>query len=255
MQRQLMVTNIQRMCFHDGPGIRTTVFTKGCSIRCPWCSNPENISFRPEYYEKDGIRGIYGKEYPVSELVGILMKDQDFWNVDGGVTFSGGEALMQAEALQGVLKELKKLQIHTAVETALFIPVGKLKLVLPYIDYFIVDIKILDQKICHKVLGGDVEVYKANVEMLYKNGRLKQFRIPCCPEYTFTEENKKLLLAFLKQYPDIPVQVFSIHTMGKKKYETLNRTMWESRGVEENILAEYCRSLKKEGINAEVIHI
>lgn len=255
MPGKLMVTNIQRMCFHDGPGIRTTVFAKGCSICCPWCSNPENIRFQAETYEKDGVKGVYGKEYTVSELVQILLRDQDFWDAGGGVTFSGGEALMQAEAMQDILIELKKHCVHTAAETALFVPVEKLRLVLPYIDFFIADIKILDQELCKHVLGGDTGTYLANVELLYHSGRLGQFRIPCCPEYTFTEENKKRLLDFLKQYPDIPVQVFSVHSLGRKKYEALNRPMWESRGVGQDALVEYCKVLEREGIRAEMIHI
>ena len=139
-RRSLVVTNIQRMCFHDGPGIRTTVFTKGCSVHCPWCSNPENISFEPEIYEKDGIQGIYGREYTAAELEYILLKDRDFWGEDGGVTFSGGEALMQAEALADILIRLKELRVHIALETALFVQGENLQRVLPYIDYVIADL-------------------------------------------------------------------------------------------------------------------
>lgn len=255
MQKKLMVTNIQRMCFHDGPGIRTAVFAKGCSIRCPWCSNPENIRFQAETYEKDGVKGVYGKEYSPSELVKILLKDQDFWDMGGGVTFSGGEPLMQAEAVRETAKELKKRQVHTAVETALFVPAEKLQAALPYIDFFIADIKLLDGELCKKILGGDLQTYLENVKLLHHSGRLGQFRIPCCREYTFTDENKERLREFLKQYPDIPVQVFSVHSLGKKKYETLNRPMWESKGVGQDALEEYCKELGQEGIQAEVIRI
>lgn len=255
MQKKLMVTNIQRMCFHDGPGIRTTVFAKGCSIHCPWCSNPENICFQAETYEKDGVKGVYGKEYTASELVEILRKDQDFWEIGGGVTFSGGEALMQAEAMREILIELKKYHVHTAVETALFVPMEKLRLVLPYIDFFIADIKLLDGELCKNILGGDTKTYLANVNLLYHSGRLGQFRIPCCPEYTFTDDNKERIRQFLKQYPDIPIQVFSIHSLGKKKYETLNRPMWESQGTGQDALAEFCKELRQEGIQAEALHI
>lgn len=255
MQKKLMVTNIQRMCFHDGPGIRTTVFAKGCSIHCPWCSNPENIGFQAETYEKDGVKGVYGKEYSPSELVHILLKDQDFWDGKGGVTFSGGEPLMQAEAVRETAIELKRHQVHTAVETALFVPTEKFKLTLPYLDFFIADIKLLDGELCKTILGGDTQTYQENVKHLYHSGRLGQFRIPCCPEYTFTDENKERLREFLKEYPEIPVQVFSVHGLGKKKYETLNRPMWESKGVGQDALEVYCKELRQEGIRAEVIRI
>jgi len=251
----ITVTNIQRMCFDDGPGIRTTVFMKGCSIHCPWCSNPENISFVPEPYEKEGIIGIYGKEYSSSELLEMLLKDQRFWEPDGGVTFSGGEALMQAEGLLDLLKELKSKGVHIAVETALFVPEDKVRMVLAYIDFFIVDVKLLNYDICMNVLGGNAGLYRKNVDIVYQSGKLKLFRVPCCPEYTFTDSNKTLLWEFLGQYPDVQVQLFAIHDLGSKKYETLKRPMWKTKGMEEKLLAEYCRELKADGRKAEVIHL
>lgn len=254
-QKQLMVTNIQRMCFHDGPGIRTTVFTKGCSLHCPWCSNPENIRFSEEAYEKDGINGIYGKRYTTSQLVDTILKDQAFWELNGGVTFSGGEALMQADALTEVLKRLKEAYIHTAVETALFVTTDALQQVLPYIDYFIVDVKILDVSGCRDILGGDIALYKNNVNVLHQKGKLKLFRVPCCPEYTFTEKNKSLLKGFLGQYQDVPVQIFAIHSLGEKKYKSLKRPMWKSVGMDKQLLMEYCQELRKDGIKAELIQI
>lgn len=254
-RKNLMITNIQRMCFHDGPGIRTTVFTKGCSLHCPWCSNPENLRFGPEAYEKDGVPGIYGKEYSPSELVSALLKDQDFWGTDGGVTFSGGEALMQAEALEPVLQNLKMLQVHTAVETALFVPTDDVKRVLPYLDYVIADVKILESGLCREVLGGDLELYLKNVKVLYESGRLKLFRIPCCMEYTFTSGNKRLLADFLQKYVDIPVQIFAVHGLGEKKYRSLGRTMWKGEKVERQSLEVYCQELLSCGVSAEVIQI
>lgn len=254
-KEQLMITKIQRMCFHDGPGIRTTVFTKGCSLHCPWCSNPENINFTEEAYETEDDRGIYGRKYTPSELVKALLKDIDYWEENGGVTFSGGEALMQADQLEEVLIKLKDNNIHVALETALFVPEDKLERVLKYIDYFIVDIKILDMAVCKEVLGGEIELYEKNVQFLYNSGKLKLFRIPCCPEYTFTDKNKLLIKEFLKRYSGIHVQIFSVHDLGEKKYESLNRVMWRTKGVEEQELNEYCRELRDTGVEAEVIHI
>ena len=72
----MIITNIQKFSLHDGPGIRTTVFMKGCSLCCPWCSNPENLKSFIEYYIKDGKRGIYGKEYTVEEVFNEVIKDK-----------------------------------------------------------------------------------------------------------------------------------------------------------------------------------
>lgn len=249
------VTNIQRMCFDDGPGIRTTVFLKGCGIHCPWCSNPENIDFQPEFWVKNGMREMCGREYSSSELEACLLKDRKFWGTDGGVTFSGGEALMQAEGLADIAERLKRRRIHTAVETGLFVSADKLKHALTYIDYFIVDIKILEQSLCKEILGGETGIYLQNVQTVYRSGKLNLFRIPCCPEYTFTEANRMLIGEFLKQYPDVPVQLFAIHDLGAGKYEALHRPMWKTRGMEEQTLSDFCAKLKKEGIFAEIIHI
>lgn len=83
----MIITNIQKFSLHDGPGIRTTVFMKGCSLCCPWCSNPENLKSFIEYYIKDGKRGIYGKEYTVEEVFNEVIKDKPFYGDNGGVTF------------------------------------------------------------------------------------------------------------------------------------------------------------------------
>mgnify|MGYP000258385265 FL=1 len=147
---KIIVTNIQRFSLHDGPGIRTTVFLKGCYICCPWCSNPENISPRYEEYIQNGIGGIYGKAYSSKELFDEIIKDHIFYDETGGVTFSGGEVLLQAEVILTVLKMLKREKITVAVETSLFAPTNKLNMILPYVDYFLVDMKIMDEEKCKK---------------------------------------------------------------------------------------------------------
>ena len=78
--KKIYVTNVQRFSLHDGPGIRTTVFLKGCSLRCPWCSNPENLIYEPQKYIKDGIYGIYGRQYEIEELYSEIVKDINFYD-------------------------------------------------------------------------------------------------------------------------------------------------------------------------------
>lgn len=251
----MVVTKIQRMCFHDGPGIRTTVFLKGCSIHCPWCANPENLSFEIEDYSLESKDGEYGIVYKPEDLVEELYKDRAFWDDDGGVTFSGGEALMQADELYDVLKILKRDKIHTAIETALFVPEYKLIKVVNSIDYFIVDFKLLNDEICKNVLGGDIQLFKKNLDLVYKSGRLKLIRIPCCNEYTLQENNRKLLLEVLENYRDVPVQIFKIHSLGEKKYESLKREMWKAETVDNVIMESFLQDIRSRGITAEEISI
>lgn len=255
MTDNILVTNIQRMCFSDGPGIRTTVFLKGCSLHCPWCSNPENISFAPEEYIKDGVSGIYGRNYGTNELYNELIKDRKFWGRDGGVTFSGGEAIMQAKALVPLLRILKQNDVHIAAETALFVPGEHLKAVIPYFDHFIVDAKIMEEEACRSILGGNIRSYLSNVDILYKSGKLKVFRIPLCYKYTFTSVNIKLLKEFLKKYPDIPVQVFSVHGLGESKYRSLGKEMMHFENVSEEDIKSLNNDLSAEGITSEIIQL
>lgn len=255
MNSAIIASNIQRMCFHDGPGIRTTVFLKGCNLHCPWCSNPENINFFQEEYCIDGKTGTYGREYSGEELLNIILKDQLFWQEDGGVTFSGGEALLQAAALESVFMALQEKGIHMAVESAMFIPEDCLDIALKYIDYFIIDTKILDEELCRKTLGGDIILYLSNVEKVYRAGKKIVFRVPCNYEYTFTEKNKKDVRNFLMKYKEAEVQLFAIHDLGRSKYESLGIKFWEHREVEAVDLQKYCEELIYSGISAEVIQL
>lgn len=255
MDNNLLITNIQRMCFHDGPGLRTTVFLKGCNLHCPWCSNPENLNFEMEEYETKEEHGMYGCLYTSEKLVDELIKDMPFWGDDGGVTFSGGEALMQSEALIEVLELLKEKGVHIAIETALFISTVVLEQIIPFIDYFIVDVKIMNPDICKDVLGGNLSVYQNNIELLYRLKKLKLLRVPCCKEYTLTDENKRLLCLFLKKYRDVPVEIFKIHELGESKYKSLSLQMWRGAKVTDKDLIQFSNELIRNGICAEIIQI
>ncbi|MBS5958075.1 MAG: glycyl-radical enzyme activating protein [Clostridiales bacterium] len=251
-----LITNIQRMCMQDGPGIRTTVFMKGCTICCPWCSNPENISFQSEIYfcvdkckrsgnscvinnhcpvlsnEKGKLLysvceinalGTYGREYTPSELVEELCKDEEYFTHGGGVTFSGGEALAHMEYLEDVMILLKERNIHIAVQTALFISSTMVNLSLKYVDFFYIDIKILLEEECIKILGGDIYQFIKNVELIIERKVPVIFRIPCSDNYTLSFDNQLKILEFLRNYQNVPVELFKLHRMGANKYSSLGQ--------------------------------
>ena len=131
---KLNVLKIQRTCVHDGPGIRTTIFFQGCGLRCLWCQNPEALSFKPGP-APDG-------NYSISDIMEIVLRDKDYYTkTGGGVTFSGGDPLLQdPESLIGLLKLLKDENIHTAVETSLYVPWENIENIAPYVDLFLVDL-------------------------------------------------------------------------------------------------------------------
>lgn len=249
----IMISNIQRMCFHDGPGIRTTVFMKGCTLHCPWCSNPENISFEPQIYSLDGKEGIYGEEYDKDSLLTVLAKDRIFWGSEGGVTFSGGEPLAHLHSLYDVLSELRKDKIHISVETSLFVPDTMIDLALRFVDYFIIDVKILNNELCKNVLGGDIDQYYRNVNWLYNSDKELLFRIPCNYEYTFSEQNKDDIKSFLNSYKDIPVQLFAIHNLGETKYRSLGKDLWSHKKISNSDLGCFVDELTRQGNIASII--
>lgn len=233
MRRKILVTNIQRFSIHDGPGIRTTVFCKGCSLHCPWCSNPENIAACTETYHKDGKEGVYGSLISCNELYEAVMQDHLFYaqyedtdglnSLPGGVTFSGGEPLLQMECLEPFLKRMKMEKIHICAETCLFISENKLRIAVEYVDLFYVDIKILDAVKCETILGGKLEQYLTNLESLFRNEKRVVFRIPVIRGYTDDEKNCDTVIKLIQQYQPLKVELIKEHNLGQSKYQSLGK--------------------------------
>ena len=167
MNNKIVLTNIQRFSLHDGPGIRTTVFLKGCNLKCPWCANPENMDFKLIKYfnEETKEEGYFGNEIEISKLYNEIIKDKAYYKMNnGGVTFSGGEPLLQIKALEPLLIKLKNENINICIETALQVSTELVRIAAKYIDEFIVDIKILDNEKCKDILNGNLELYYKNLE-------------------------------------------------------------------------------------------
>lgn len=253
---KVRVTNIQRFSLQDGPGIRTTVFFKGCSIRCPWCANPENISYEIQEYEDEGKKGIFGYDIELEELEKEILKDEKFYKLNnGGITFSGGEPLLQFEKIEELLKSLKNKKINICVETALFVPEYLLEIALKYVDEFIVDLKILEPEQCKKILNGDIEIYYKNIEKLFQRTENIKIRIPVTLEYTLQEDNKKKILKLLDKQKPKEVELFKIHRLAEKKYKVLKKEMLEYQNVSDEIIQKFLNEILKLGINAKICEI
>ena len=279
--RKLLVTNIQRFSFHDGPGIRTTVFLKGCSLRCPWCSNPENMDPEPQVYDNNGIKGVYGRHYSAVELLHECLKDRRYytgqlhqpgaWSVSdaseiellpGGVTFSGGEPLLQMRNLVPVCEELHRKNIHIAVETCLFVPPEDVSIALKHIDFFYIDVKILDKERCRQTEKGNLDLYLRNLEVFYEwknhnnQGKSCVIRIPVIGGMTDDQLSRKLVYRLLQQYREriLKVELIKEHNLGERKNNSLNRSYY-FQGVEEQILEEYRKELIELDIPVEICKI
>ena len=262
MEKRILITNIQRFCLHDGPGIRTTVFMKGCSLQCPWCSNPENINRYPQKYIKDGVEGFYGKWYEPNEVLDKILKDKAFYSgksnnwyitkaeqistLPGGVTFSGGECLLQMPQMVPLLEKLKEYGIHTAVETCLFIPKESLVLALNNIDFFYVDMKILDDTKCKEVEKGNLDLYLRNLEELFNwtnEERLNKpvvIRIPVIGGYTDSRDNRSAVKELISKYNRqiLKIELIKEHNLGEAKYKSLNKKM-SYHGVSDELMNNY----------------
>jgi len=260
----MILFDIKKYAIHDGPGIRTTVFLKGCPLSCWWCHNPEGLSINPQLiYDKtrcivckecidacstqaislspDGLmtdflrcrqcgacteicpseaRELAGKNMSVESLLEIIEKDIPFYDESGGgVTFSGGEPLMQPEALLRLLKECGILGIHRAVDTTGFADPDALRKVAKETDLFLFDLKFMDCTKHKKYTGVCNDKIMSNLQMLAKEGSMIIIRIPLIPGINDDDENINKTGLFVSALPGVKtIHLLPFHDFQKNKY-------------------------------------
>jgi len=218
MNMQGLIFDIKQMTLHDGPGVRTTVFFKGCPLKCTWCHNPEGQAFEKELMfsgnsclkcGKCGIcqnpekciccgacvsvcpmrlRRVAGETYTPEELAKIILRNKELLEeYGGGVTFSGGEPLSQGAFLFALIKELEDL--HTVLETSGYCRGDLFHEAVEAIDLILFDIKIIDPLLHRKFTGVDNSVILENLTFLMQSGKPFIVRVPLIPSVTDTEEN------------------------------------------------------------------
>jgi len=226
-----IIFNIQRFAIHDGPGIRTTVFFKGCPLNCWWCHNPESHKTLPEKIEGCNLRRGFdqsfsmekdeiGKEFSVDELMNEIVKDKIFFEEsDGGVTFSGGEPLMQPEFLIELLKECNSNGVHSAVDTSGYADSAIIDHVSPYSDLFLFDLKLMNDDDHQKYTGVSNQVILRNLNELDQLGKKMVIRIPIVPGLTDTDENLRAIRGFISYLNNlVEVNLLPYHRAGEGKY-------------------------------------
>ena len=222
VDRTVRIFNIQRLCFHDGPGIRTTVFLKNCSLHCPWCSNPEGISYGiQEYLDEYQQKKYFGYDISLENLLEEVLKDEQYYGDDGGVTFSGGEPLLQIVKLEPLLKALRENGISIAFETSLFVPAEYVNIMLNYADFIFVDLKIIDAVYSKSILGGNVEDYLHNIQLIDNSGIVYKIRIPCVDELVVNDNNMSLIVSLLNNLHPKDIEIFQIHNFSNEKRKLL----------------------------------
>lgn len=302
------VTNVQRFTIHDGPGIRTELFLKGCPLRCEWCSNPETYERFPQVgvfttkcigcgyclkvcaergknaliigrnhivginrqlcdnclkCEEECMSGaltIWGKKMTVDDAMDVIRRDREFYERSGGgVTLSGGEALLQWQFCRDLLKRCKEEDIHTCVESALHVNPKAIDEVAPYIDLFITDIKQMDSTTHKKFTGVGNELILSNIKKLVEMDMPLIIRMPIIPGFndneTYIDATANFILNELHNKP-VQIQMLKYRPLGEEKAGTLGlplqmkgMTVEDGEGFELQIRS-YVKQMNDRGIPA-----
>jgi pyruvate formate lyase activating enzyme len=218
------IFNIQRFSIHDGPGIRTIVFFKGCFMRCAWCCNPESQAYEIQTMVENGKTKTVGQDVTVEEILPRLTEDTAFYEASGGgVTISGGEPLLQADFVAELLRALRAKGINTAVDTCGAVPQAALEKVMPYTDTFLYDIKAIDDMVHRQWTGMSNAQILQNLLFLDAHGCRIEVRIPLIPQANDGEVAR--IGAFLQPLTHIcKVKVLPYHPFAAGKYESLGQT-------------------------------
>lgn len=216
-----VVFSIEEFAVNDGPGIRTTIFLKGCPLRCAWCHNPEGRSPKPQPLTKQGRTETCGYEIEAEALAARVRRDVDiFRDSGGGVTFTGGEPLMQADFLCEVLDKLT--DIHKAVETCGYVSEHTFRRVLERVDYLLFDIKLVDSQQHKRWTGVDNELIKANLKTLCESGKPFVARVPLIPGVNDSLENMEATAKLLVGAKGLQrVELLRYHKTAGAKYSMI----------------------------------
>ena len=178
-----------------------------------------------------------------------ILKDEIYYDDGkGGVTFSGGEPLLQIKSLDPLLNNLKDKGINICFETSLSVPPDLLEMAIDYIDELFIDIKLLDNDNAKEVLNLDVEVYFENLKLIDNSNPLNN-------EYSLKENNVNLILNLIEKYFDYKVEIFKTHNLAKSKYESLNKEFKQFSEISDDLLNEVYDEIKKINSNVEIISL
>lgn len=245
------IFDIKRFAVHDGPGIRTTVFFKGCLAHCWWCHNPESQSAEIQSVTKTNTldsmifedKETVGRQISVDELFNEIKKDTVYFDESGGgVTFSGGEPLMQPEFLQSILKFCKGANIHTTLDTTGYCSPEIMQSIFKYVDLLLYDLKIIDEKLHQKYTGLSNAQILENLKFLQSKKKNIIIRFPVIPAVTDTEDNINQLIDFLQSNNGIDeINILPFHRIANHKYarfqieNKMNKTKEPTKTEIENI--------------------
>ena len=245
-----VVFDIKEFALHDGQGVRTTVFLKGCPLRCIWCHNPEGLSREPELYEKKGctdcglchkkcdhsdcqpfgrclhicpsnLLRVAGEVWDCEALATKLLARESFFRqMGGGVTLSGGEPMLQADFCEALLSALHG-RIHCAIETSAYAEEDTFRRIISLCDFVYMDLKLAEREAHKQYTGVYNDKILRNAEILKYSGIPHVFRIPLIPEITDTRDNLEALSHIVG---DDSVELLKYNSLAPAKYQSVGRT-------------------------------
>ena len=219
------IFDIQKFSVHDGPGIRTIVFLKGCFLRCRWCCNPESQRYEFEQMNSGGSVKTIGRDVTVREVMEEVLKDRVYYRRSGGgLTLSGGEALRQPEFAAALLRGAKESGINTALESTGCAPFETIRLLLPWLDLYLMDIKHIDSDKHKEFTGRSNDLILENALKIAKEAERLIVRVPVIPTFNDTPGEIADIARFASTLPGVEqIHLLPYHRMGQDKYQGLGR--------------------------------
>ena len=227
------IFDIQRYSIHDGKGIRTIVFLKGCVLRCKWCCNPESQEYQIQTMMVQGKPKIIGRDVTVEEVMETVVKDEPYYRRSGGgLTLSGGESLCQAEFARDLLHAAKARGMNTAMESMAGLPYEKIEMLLPYLDNYLMDIKHIDPEKHKRFTERSNELMLENARKVAESGQTRlDIRVPVIPTFNDKPEEIRAIAQFADKLPGVKkIHLLPYHRLGQDKYTGLGRD-YEMDGI------------------------
>lgn len=219
------IFDIQRFSTHDGSGIRTLVFLKGCPLRCRWCCNPESQLYEIQQMTLGGNTKTVGRDVTVEEVLKEVLRDRMYYRRSGGgVTLSGGESLTQPDFAVALLTACQENGVHTAIETTGFAAPETIERYLPVLDCVLMDIKHMDSQKHQEFTTRPNDRILQNARLIAKKAKRLIIRVPVIPTFNDTESEIGAIAAFAASLPNVrEIHLLPYHRMGMDKYTGLGR--------------------------------
>ena len=219
------IFDIQRFSTHDGSGIRTLVFLKGCYLRCRWCCNPESQLYEIQQMKVGDKMKTIGRDVTVAEVLTEVLRDRMYYRRSGGgVTLSGGESLSQPDFAVALLTACQQNGVHTAIETTGFAPPEVVERFLPVLDCVLMDIKHMDSQKHQEFTSQPNERILQNARLIAEKAKRLIIRVPVIPTFNDTESEIGAIASFAASLPGVTeIHLLPYHRMGKDKYIGLGR--------------------------------